>query len=94
MLTVWNQQVQYFHSKHDIEVLDIHKLFITYLSAALGSMRDEGYHVVLGMDVNDDVRDGAVSEKLAAIGIQEAVVSNRKDKCVHTTYARNTQHSG
>ena len=61
MSTVWNQQLRYFQREHDIESPDIHELFITDLCAALGSMRDEGYNLVLGMDANDKVRDGAVS---------------------------------
>ena len=88
---MWNQQVRYFQREHDIEVPNIHELFINDLCAALGSMRDERYHVVLGMDANDDVRDGTVSANLASMGIQKAVISNHKDKSVPATCACNTQ---
>ena len=54
-------------------------------------MRDEGYHVVLDMDANNDVRDGAVSAALADIRILEAVVSNHKGKRVPVTCTCNTQ---
>ena len=91
MSTGWNQQVRYFQREHDIEVPDIHELFITDLCAALGSMQDEGYHVILGIYANDDVRDGAVSAALADTGILEAVVSNHKRKSVPATCTRNTQ---
>ena len=90
-LTVWNQQVQYIQREHDIEVPDIHELFINNLCVALGSMQDEGYHLVLGMDANNDVQDSTASKKLASMGIQEAVVSNHKNISVSATCARNTQ---
>ena len=38
---------------------DIHALFIVDLCRALGNISDFGHHVVLGMDTNDDARDGA-----------------------------------
>ena len=48
---------------------DVCALFIADLCPALGDLRDIGHHVVLGMNTNDDVRDGAVSAALAEIGI-------------------------
>ena len=76
MSTMWNQHVRTYQSLRDIEEPDMHALFISDLSTALGDLRDLGYHVVLGMDSNDDVRNGSVSIALADIGIKEAVVNN------------------
>ena len=47
--------------------------------------------MVLGMDVNDDVRDGEVNKALWEVGMFEAVVSNHTDKSVPATCATNTQ---
>ena len=55
MSTVWNQQVRYLQREHTIEVPDIHELFITDLCATLGFMREDRYHVIMGMDANHDV---------------------------------------
>ena len=52
-----------------------------------------GTLVILGMDVNDDVRDCAVSVALSEIGIQEAVIKNHRGESVPATCARNTQRS-
>ena len=50
---------------------DVHALFLEDLSKTLSDFCDFGHHVVLGMDANDDVRDGAVSIALDVIGIGE-----------------------
>ena len=91
MSTVWNQQVRYFQRETDTEELDIHALFITDLFKVFGEIRDSGFHVVLGIDTNDDVRDGSVSAALANIGIVEAVVNNHKGESVPVTCAKNMQ---
>lgn len=54
MLTVWNQHVRYFQREKEVEKLDIHSLFIKDLFKELGTLCDKGFHVVLGMDANDD----------------------------------------
>ena len=64
--------------EREIEELDVHEIFITNLYQALGAMSDKGFHVVLGMDANDDVRDGSVSVALTDIGITVAVINNHK----------------
>ena len=46
---------------------------------------------MLGMDANDDVRNGSVTKVLWEIGIFEAVVSNHKEKSVSTTCVKNTR---
>ena len=42
----------------------------------MGDLRDAGNNVVLGMDANDDVRDGEVMKAMMVIGMYKAVVSN------------------
>ena len=56
--------VSYYQSEGNIEEPDVHALLITDLCTALGDLRDWGYHVVLGMDSNDNVRDGSISTAL------------------------------
>ena len=91
MDTVWNQHARYYQEERLIEEPDVHALFIADLCRALGNLRDFGHHAVLGMDANDDVRDGAVTAALAEIGIEEAVIKNHGGESVPTTCARNTQ---
>ena len=55
---VWRQQTRYFKENEDIRNQDVHALFIRDLYKFLGELRDDGNNVVLGIDINDDVRDG------------------------------------
>ena len=50
-----------------------------------------GYHIVLGMDSNNDVHDGAVSAALTDIGIEEAVINNHRGESVSVTSSKNKQ---
>ena len=61
------------------------------MSKTLGDLCNFGYHVVLGMDTNDNLRDGDVSVALVEIGIEEAVIKNHRGESVPATCARNTQ---
>ena len=74
MDTVWNQHVQYYPDEREIEEPDVRALFLVDLCKTLAYLWDFSHHVVLGMDANDDVRDGDVSAALAEIGIVEAVI--------------------
>ena len=78
MSTVLNQHVRYYQSERD-------------LCTVLGDLRDLGYHEVLGMDSNDNVRGGSASTALADIGIKEAVINNHQGESVLATCVRNTQ---
>ena len=91
MDTVWNQHVQYYQAEREIKEPDVHVLFLVDLCKTLSDFRDFGLHVVLGIDANDDVRDGEVAVALAEIGIEEAVIKNHRGESVPTTCARNTQ---
>ena len=59
--TVWRQQARYFKEQEDIRNPDVHALFIRDLVKFLGDLQDDGNNVVLGMDENDDVRDGEIT---------------------------------
>ena len=67
--TVWNYHVRYYQDERRIKEPYVHALFIADLCKALGNLRDFGHHVVLGMDANDDVRDGTLLAALAEIRI-------------------------
>ena len=89
--TVWRKQARYLKREDDISNPAVHTLFIQDLVRFLGDLRDEGNNVVLGMDANDDVRDGELTKALWEIGIFEAVVSNHKEKSVPATCVKITQ---
>ena len=89
--TVWSQQVRYFKDHKNIQEPDVQALFIRDLCNFLGDLRDDGHNVVLGIDANDDIRDGKVTEGPMEIGMYEAVVSNRGGESVPATCATNKQ---
>jgi len=47
---------------------------------------DDGDHVVLGMDVNEDVRKEFANTQLTNIGMFEAIICNHPTKPVPATY--------
>ena len=89
--TVSRQQARYFKEHEDIQKLNIHALFIRDLCKFLDDLRNKGNNVVLGMDANDDVRNGKVIKALEEIKIYEAVVSNHGGESVPATCAGNKQ---
>lgn len=88
---MFKQQVCYFQKEKNIQELDIRQLFIIDLCKALGEMRDEKCHVVMGMDANDDVHNWSFSAALANVGINKAMINNHKGESVLATCVNNQQ---
>ena len=88
---MWIQHVRYCQDERGNEESNIRALFIADLCKTLGDLQDFGHHVVLDINANDDVKDGAVSAALAENGILEAVIKNNRGESVPATCARNTQ---
>jgi hypothetical protein len=86
--SVWSQQDQYYQQEGKRNP-DIHEEFITDLCNAIGRWRGEGYHVVLGMDANEDVRNGPVSKRLEEVGMMEGVINHHQTSSVPATCAKN-----
>ena len=89
--TIWCQRARYFKEHEDILKLDVHALFIRDLCKFLGDLRDEGNNAVLGMDANDDVRNGKVTKALMEVGMHKAIVSIQGGESVPATCATNEQ---
>ena len=91
MHIVWSQQARYFKEHEDIQEPNIHALFIRDLCKFLGDLRNDGHNVVLGMDANNNVRDGKVTKALMEIGMYKVVVSKQVGESVPATCATNKQ---
>ena len=89
---VWNQQVRFFQYEDWCQDPDILENFDTQLCYFIGKIRDEGHNVALGMDANDDVRNGKISQALEDIDMSEAIIKFHKDRSPPATCATNTQH--
>jgi hypothetical protein len=85
---VWSEQDRYYQQEGKRNP-DIHEEFITDLCYAIGRWKDEGYHVVLGMNANEDVRNGPVSKRLEEVGMMEGVINHHKTSSVPATCAKN-----
>ena len=59
------------------------------LIATIQTWMQDGDHVVLGLDANDDVRHGSVQKELANIGMYEAIIRHHPTKSVPATCNKN-----
>ena len=85
--TVWSQQERYFQSKGSDQ--DIHEQIINDLTTAIGKMTDNGDHVVLGMNANEDIRNGSVTLALEDVGMLKGIISKHRGTSVPATCATN-----
>jgi hypothetical protein len=63
--------------------------FYEDLFPLIKSWKNEGDHVIIGMDANEDVRCGETQEFFRALDMNEAILSRHKDKSPPATYNRN-----
>ena len=89
--SVWNQQARFFQYEDRCQDPEVFENFDTQLCCFIGKVWEEGHNVVLGMDANDDVRNGKISKALEDIGMSEAIVKFHKEKSPPATCATNTQ---
>ena len=81
--STWRQQYRFYQEnrlfREPIEAFDndLHDL----LTGFLGS----GHNIILGMDMNDDVRTSHLARRLQAIGLKEIVTTRHKSPPSHTT---------
>ena len=90
--TVWSQHRTYLSNQGDDA--DPQKAFMRDLCTAISQWRTSGDHVVLGMDANDDLRNGLgpVRKALDKVGMREALLTRHYDKSPQATYNRNTNN--
>jgi hypothetical protein len=59
------------------------------LALAIDQWKEEGDHIILGMDANEDARDGTVNDALMKLGLREAILDRHQDKSPQATHNRN-----
>jgi hypothetical protein len=63
------------------------------LAQATKAWKEAGDHVAIGMDANEDVRNGEVNTMFKGLGLREATLDKHKDKSPPAaTQNRNTKH--
>lgn len=85
--SVWNQHRRYFLSKgEDREPI---AAFEHDLTAALGTWIQEGSSIIIGMDANEDVRNGVIARRLQEMGFRETVTDHNNHRSPPATQNRN-----
>ena len=87
--TVFHQQARGLSAKADHR--NPRDAMMEDLEKAIKEWKAEGDHIILGMDANEDVRDGSVHSILAGLGLREAILDKHSDKSPPATHNRNTK---
>jgi hypothetical protein len=85
--TVFHQHCQILSSKGDHR--DPLEAFLQDILLALETWQSTGDHLVIGMDVNEDVRTGPISKALAELGLREAILDAHSEQSPPATHNRN-----
>jgi hypothetical protein len=87
--TVFHQQARGLAQKNDyrnpIEAL------MEDLIQAIQEWKEMGDHIIIGIDANEDVRDGTVNGIFQKLGLREAMLDKHSDKSPPATQNRNTK---
>ena len=73
--TTWTQQVNYFQEERDIALPNPRDLFDDDILNAIDSWLELGDILVIGIDMNEDVRTGQLAYRLKEKGLIDAVLS-------------------
>ena len=87
--STWNQHIRYF-SKKGITSPNPRDLFDDNLIALLQIILVNGDNVVLGIDMNEDVRTGKLAKQLKELGLIDLILSTHPLESPPATFNRNT----
>ena len=59
------------------------------ITVAIHTFMADGHHVVLGLGANEDVREGAIQQDLANIGMFDIIIRHHPTKSVPATCNKN-----
>ena len=88
--TVYAQQMVYFNGVNDPRCP--REAFIKDLCAELQSFKNEGDHIILLLDGNEDMRKGQLAAGLSECNLRE-VILDKYGPNAPSTYRRNTKHT-
>ena len=87
--TVWEQHQRYFGNQYPKRVIDPREQFLTDLHTAIESWQATGDYLILGMDANEDVRDGDAADLMSTVSMKEAILGKHSSKSPPGTCNRN-----
>ena len=85
LLSVWSQQRSYFDDNDEDRCP--REMFTIDLCAEIVKWQVSGDQVIIGLDANEDVRNGDFSRKLARLGLTETITAQHGN-CTPATYKR------
>lgn len=86
--SVWTQQVNYF-CKKGIQSPDPRALFDKHLIQEMKMWVEQGDTIILGIDMNGDVRKGELAMQLRRLDMQDLILHQHKSMSRPSTYNRN-----
>jgi hypothetical protein len=72
--TVWEQHRRYFGHKYPNQIVNPRDRFLSDLKTKMNKWKASGDLLILGMDANEDVRDGDVSRLMSSLAMHEAIL--------------------
>ena len=85
--SVWHQHRRYFLTQGDDR--DPIVAYDQDILHCLQGWLDAGLHIILGIDANEDVRNGTLARQLLTLGLQEAVTTRHRHNSPPATQNRN-----
>ena len=85
---MWTQHVNHFREK-GIREPDPRKIFDDHLIEAVKEWMDLGDNVIIGIDMNDDVRTGHLAKRLNVIGLQDGILKLHPNSSPPSTFDGN-----
>ena len=76
--TVYKQHLRYLRSENDDR--DPLKAFEEDLRDTLAAWIEDGEHVMLSMDANQDVRSGSLHRMLATLGLRDIILARHQSQ--------------
>ena len=76
--SVWTQQVNYFRRKGK-QNPDPIKLFDEHLIAKLKTWIEQGDNIILGIDMNEDARNGGLAKQLKQLNLHNMILDHHNN---------------
>ena len=88
--TVWAQHRAHLLATQDTR--EPRQAFLEDLATQLQHWRHEGNEIILGIDANDDLRNGVVTKRLANLGMREVILERHQHRGTQNTFHMNKRN--
>jgi hypothetical protein len=85
--TVYSQHQRFLHQKGNDG--DPREIFYHDLKTEIQKWKDEGNHIIVGIDANEDIRTGTTAETFRLMGMREVILHTHKKNSPPSTCDKN-----